>query len=147
MVLAYNSDFFGLLVSSYRRTVGAEPAFFEPGQQPSAPWLDERARHCVLAHNTDPDPRFIYANKAAQACFEYDWDEITSLPCRLSAEPVDREERSHAPLGRGAIAAIMPETPRVIGTGIAGPALQATLFGPELASSPMWRQWPSSSAG
>jgi MEKHLA domain len=66
MVLAYNSDFFGLLVSSYRRTVGAEPAFFEPGQQPSAPWLDERARHCVLAHNTDPDPRFIYANKAAQ---------------------------------------------------------------------------------
>ena len=45
MVLAYNSDFFGLLVSSYRRTVGAEPAFFEPaGQQPSAPWLDERAR-------------------------------------------------------------------------------------------------------
>jgi len=30
----------------------------------------------------------------------------------------------------------MPETPRVIGTGIAGPALQATLFGPELASSP-----------
>ena len=93
MVLAYNSDFFGLLVSSYRRTVGAEPAFFEPGQQPSAPWLDERARHCVLAHNTDPDPRFIYANKAAQACFEYDWDEITSLPSRLSAEPVDREER------------------------------------------------------
>jgi hypothetical protein len=47
----------------------------------------------VLAHNTDPDPRFIYANKAAQACFEYDWDEITSLPSRLSAEPVDREER------------------------------------------------------
>lgn len=93
MVLAYNSDFFGLLVSSYRRTVGAEPAFFEPGQQPSAPWLDERARHCVLAHNTDPDPRFIYANKAAQACFEYDWDKITSLPSRLSAEPVDREER------------------------------------------------------
>jgi hypothetical protein len=29
----------------------------------------------------------------------------------------------------------MPDTPRVIGTGIAGPALQATLFGPELASS------------
>jgi MEKHLA domain-containing protein len=47
----------------------------------------------VLAHNTDPDPLFIYANKAAQACFEFGWDEIVSLPSRLSAEPVDREDR------------------------------------------------------
>jgi PAS domain-containing protein len=96
MILAYDSDFFGLLVSSYRRTVGAEPAFFEPGppgQRPSAAWLYDEGRHPVLAHNTDPDPRFIYANKAAQACFEYGWDEIVSLPSRLSAEPVDREER------------------------------------------------------
>ena len=96
MILAYDSDFFGLLVASYRRTVGAEPAFLEPGppgQRPSAAWLYDEARHPVLAHNTDPDPRFIYANKAAQACFEYGWDEIVSLPSRLSAEPVDREER------------------------------------------------------
>jgi MEKHLA domain len=93
MMLAYDSDFFGLLVSSYRRTVGAEPPFFEPGHRASAAWLYDEAHHPVLAHNTDPDPRFIYANKAAQACFEYGWDEITSLPSRLSAEPVDREER------------------------------------------------------
>jgi MEKHLA domain-containing protein len=96
MILAYDSDFFGLLVSSYRRTVGAEPAFLEPGpagQRPSAAWLYDEALHPVLAHNTDPDPRFIYANKAAQACFEYGWDEIVSLPSRLSAEPVDREGR------------------------------------------------------
>jgi hypothetical protein len=96
MILAYDPDFFELLVSSYRRTVGAEPAFFEPappGQRPSATWLYEEARHPVLAHNTDPDPRFIYANKAAQACFEYCWDEIVSLPSRLSAEPIDREDR------------------------------------------------------
>jgi len=72
--------------------------------------------------------------------------------CIAAAEFVLRNRgdilNSHAPLGRGAIAAIMPETPRVIGTGIAGPALQATLFGPELASSRHvgW-QWPSSSAG
>ena len=48
---------------------------------------------CKPSHNTDPDPRFIYANKAAQAAFEYDWEEITELPSRLSAEPVDREDR------------------------------------------------------
>ena len=91
MILAYDPDFFGLLVSSYRRTVGSEPAFLEPGPpgaHPSAAWLYEEARHPVLAH-----PRFIYANKAAQACFEYGWDEIVLLPSRLSAEPVDREDR------------------------------------------------------
>src|SRR5262245_61567971 len=67
MILAYDSTFFALLVSSYRRTVRAEPAFFEPGQRPSAAWLYDETRHPVLAHNTDPDPRFLYANKAAQA--------------------------------------------------------------------------------
>jgi len=93
MTLAYDPDFFGLLVSSFRRTVGLEPPFLEPAERPSAAWLYEEARHPVLAHNTDPDPRFIYANKAAQACFEYGWDEMVSLPSRLSAEPVDREDR------------------------------------------------------
>jgi hypothetical protein len=93
MILAYDPDFFELLVSSYRRTVGSDPAFLEPGQRPSAAWLYDEARYPVLAHNTDPDPLFIYANKAAQACFEYGWDEMVSLPSRLSAEPVDREKR------------------------------------------------------
>ena len=85
MSLATDPDFFDLLVSSYRRTVGSEPAFLEHGQHPSAEWLYEQGGHCVLAHNTDPDPRFIYANRAAQIAFEYDWDEITQLPSRLSA--------------------------------------------------------------
>lgn len=93
MTIANDPDFFDLLVSSYRRIVGREPPFLERGAHCSAEWLYAQASHCVLAHNTDPDPRFIYANKAAQTAFEYDWDEITSLPSRLSAEPVDREER------------------------------------------------------
>ena len=93
MSLAQDPDFFDLLVSSYRRTVGAEPAFLDHAKHPSARWLYEEASHCVLAHNTDPDPRFIYANKAAQACFEYGIDEITALPSRLSAEPIAREDR------------------------------------------------------
>jgi len=93
MTLAKDPDFCDLLVSGYRRTVGREPGFPEHGAHRSAEWLYAQASHPVLAHNTDPDPRFIYANKAAQACFEYGWDEIVSLPSRLSAEPVDREER------------------------------------------------------
>ena len=93
MMLPHDPDFFDFLVSSYLRTVGREPAFLEHCAHRSADWLYAQASHCVLAHNTDPDPRFIYANRAAQTAFEYDWDEITGLPSRLSAEPVDREER------------------------------------------------------
>jgi len=93
MSLAGDPDFFDILVESYRRVVGAEPPFFAKDAPQTAEWLYEHATHCVLAHNTDPDPRFIYANKAAQACFEYDLEEITMLPSRLSAEPSDREER------------------------------------------------------
>jgi len=93
MILSHDPEFFDLLVSSYRRTVGREPAFLDHAQRPSAEWLYQTASHPVLAHNTDPDPRFIYANRAAQAAFEYDWEEITELPSRLSAEPVDREDR------------------------------------------------------
>ena len=93
MILSHDPDFFDLLVSSYRRTLGREPAFLEHGAPRSVNWLYSQASHPVLAHNTDPDPRFIYANRAAQTAFEYDWDEITGLPSRLSAEPVDREER------------------------------------------------------
>jgi len=85
-------EFFDLLVSSYRRFVGVSPVFLEGGHH-SAEWLYEDASYCVLAHNTDAVPRFIYANKAAQACFEYDWEEFTSLPSHLSAEESDRAER------------------------------------------------------
>lgn len=93
MDLVGDPDFFDILVESYRRMVGADPPFLAKDASHTAEWLYEHATHCVLAHNTDPDPRFIYANKAAQACFEYDLEEITKLPSRLSAEPSDREER------------------------------------------------------
>lgn len=86
-------EFFDLLVDSYRRSVGAPPPFLEEGEPYSALWLYRDASYCVVAHNTDPDPRFIYANRAAQACFGYDWHEFTALPSRLSAEAPDREER------------------------------------------------------
>ena len=93
MSLATDAGFFDLLVGSYRRVVGDEPVFLEAGQPHSAAWLYEEAPSCVVAHNTDPDPRFIYANCAAQACFEYDWNIFTGLPSRLSAGPGDRAER------------------------------------------------------
>jgi PAS domain-containing protein len=79
--------FFDLLAGSYARLLN------RPLGAVSAAWLYRDAPFVVLAHDTSPDPRFIYANKAAQACFGYDWDEFTTLPSRLSAEPMLREER------------------------------------------------------
>ncbi|MHA1518358.1 MAG: MEKHLA domain-containing protein [Alphaproteobacteria bacterium] len=88
---AEDSQFFDLLVDSYRRLIGVEPAFLVPGAD--AHWLYAQAPVCVLAHNTESDPRFIYANKTAQDVFEYSWDEFVALPSRLSAEAPEREER------------------------------------------------------
>jgi hypothetical protein len=81
--------FFELLTGSYERLVGK--ALVPAGAD--AEWLYEQAPFAVLAHDGSEDPKFIYANKCAQACFEYDFAEITELPSRLSAGPADRAER------------------------------------------------------
>jgi hypothetical protein len=82
-------EFFALLTESHARLVGA---LLVP-QGKDAGWLYRDAPFAVVAHDTDPDPKFIYANKAAQACFEYAWDDFLGLPSRLSAEAPDRAER------------------------------------------------------
>lgn len=87
--LSVDPAFFELLTGSFRRIVGA-PLVTE-GHGPD--WLYHDAPFVVVAHNTDADPRFVYANKAGQNCFEYPWDEFVTLPSRLSAELPNRAER------------------------------------------------------
>jgi hypothetical protein len=82
-------EFFTLLTGSYQRLVAR--TLVPDGAD--AAWLYADAPFAVLAHDGSDDPKVIYANKYAQACFEYDWDEITTLPSRLSAEPADRAGR------------------------------------------------------
>jgi hypothetical protein len=82
-------EFFTLLTGSYQRLVAR--TLVPDGAD--AAWLYADAPFAVLAHDGSDDPKFIYANKYAQACFEYDWDEITTLPSRLPAEPADRAGR------------------------------------------------------
>ncbi len=88
-----NLDVSMIVLDSYRRIVGHQlvPARLDAGQ--ASRWLYEDAPFCVLAHDASADPRFIYANKAAQRCFEYSWAEFTALPFRLSAAAPDRTER------------------------------------------------------
>jgi MEKHLA domain-containing protein len=93
MSLAADPTFYELLAGSYSRLVGVSLVPLEFDDASAARWLYEEAPFCVLAHNTDPDPVFIYGNKTAQACFEYTWAELTTLPSRLSAEEPNREER------------------------------------------------------
>jgi hypothetical protein len=96
MTLALDPEFYLLLSGSYRSLLGkplvadAETLGDTAAQ---ARWLYEAAPFCVLAHSTDADPLFVYANRSAQHCFEYGWDEILKVPSRLSAEAPDRAER------------------------------------------------------
>ena len=87
--LSHDPDFFALLTGSYARRLG-EPLV--PADA-DADWLYAAAPFAVLAHDGCADPRFVYANRTAQACFGYAWDELVGLPSRLSAEAPERAER------------------------------------------------------
>ncbi|MBG1231037.1 MEKHLA domain-containing protein [Aestuariivirga litoralis] len=67
------------------------------------------APFALVAHGTEPDPIFCYANRAAQALWEMDWAAFTQLPSRMSAEPAsaiqdDRNRLMAAALANGWIA-------------------------------------------
>ena len=87
--LRFDPDFFRLITNSYARIIGRRLV----AANQDAWWLYNHAPFAVLAHNADPDPRFIYANRTAQSCFEYSWGEFTALPSRLSTEAPERAER------------------------------------------------------
>ena len=88
-----DTEFFCLLSDSYRRLVGKSLVPDGMSVSESAAWLYEVAPFGVLAHSAAADPVFVYGNVRAQAIFGYNWDELTALPSRLSAEMPERSER------------------------------------------------------
>ena len=52
------------------------------------------ASFAVVAHGTEPDPIFFFGNATALSLFEMDFAQFTQLASRLSAEPLQREERA-----------------------------------------------------
>ena len=82
-------EFFELLTGSFRRLLGRDLLPSDRGPE----WLYGDAPFVVLAHNTAPDPVFVYANGAAQRRFGYCWSEFVKLQSRLSAGPSERSER------------------------------------------------------
>ncbi len=79
-----------LLLDNYRRCFGVDLVARGLGEADAL----MSAAFVVVSHGTEPDPVFNYGNERAQALFEMDWDALTALPSRCSAEPLHREERA-----------------------------------------------------
>ncbi len=81
------------LLDSYRHWTGHELI-------PAGKSKEERARalfyqpFIVLSHGTREDPILNYGNQAALALWEMTWEEFTSMPSSLTAEPINRAERA-----------------------------------------------------
>jgi MEKHLA domain len=93
MPLSTDPSFFKLLADNYTRLLKRPLVPVSLSAEEGALWLYEQAPFGILAHNAASDPVFVYGNRTAQRCFEYEWDELTTLPSRLSAEAPNREER------------------------------------------------------
>lgn len=88
----YLAPHVAILRNSLRHWTGRELA------EPS--WTDAEAARFVfhapfvlVSHDMRADPVFNYANQMALALFEMDWETFTTLPSRMSAEPMERGER------------------------------------------------------
>lgn len=48
----------------------------------------------VVSHGTQADPILNYGNQTALELWSMDWQQLTKTPSRLTAEPVNREDRT-----------------------------------------------------
>ncbi|WP_445367510.1 MEKHLA domain-containing protein [Methylomonas sp. BW4-1] len=80
-----------LLLQSYQQLLG-KPLLEQSASMALGRQVYE-ADFALLSHDTAADPVFNYANRTAQDLFELSWPEFIGMPSRLSAEPVNREER------------------------------------------------------
>lgn len=78
-----------LIADSFARLLGRPLA--DPDADPvCALW---QAPAVIVAHGTEPDPRFFFANRAALVRFEATPEQFLGMPSRFSAEAPLREER------------------------------------------------------
>ncbi len=78
------------IAASYRRLTGRD--LVPPcSDVASALW---NVPAVVVAHGTEADPIFFYANRMALTLFEFPAAEFIQLPSRLSAKPLARDERA-----------------------------------------------------
>ena len=81
-----------LLARSHRHWTGRELIAPAPDAATLARALFN-APFVLLSHDTAPDPVLNYGNLAALALWETDWQTLTAMPSRLTAERAARADR------------------------------------------------------
>jgi len=81
------------LLDSYARLVKQELIIREGISQEQAERLF-KSPFVVASHGLQDDPILNYGNQAALDLWEMDWEQFIQTPSRLTAEPVNREERA-----------------------------------------------------
>ncbi len=90
---AFQSTHARLLLTSFRRFVG-RPLIENGLSEDEAARRLFHAPFIVASHNAAADPVLTYGNAAALNLWEVDWHAFTAMPSRLTAEPVQRDERA-----------------------------------------------------
>jgi len=81
------------LLDSYARLIKQELITREETPQEQAERLFT-SPFVVASHGLQEDPILNYGNQTALDLWEMDWEQFTQTPSRLTAEPVNREERA-----------------------------------------------------
>ena len=81
------------LLDSYARLVKQELIIREGISQEQAERLF-KSPFVVASHGFQDDPILNFGNQAALDLWEMDWEQFIQTPSRLTAEPVNREERA-----------------------------------------------------
>lgn len=84
---AYQPAHASLLATTFARLLG------RPLHDPDTAQALYHAPFPILSHNTAADPVLTYGNLAAQHLWEMDWQTLTSMPSRRTAEPAERGQR------------------------------------------------------
>jgi hypothetical protein len=80
-----------LIAESFARLAGRPLVEPSPGGSEQAMWDAPRA---IVAHGTEPEPRFFYGNRVALELFAMTAAAFIGLPSKRSAEPALRQERA-----------------------------------------------------
>lgn len=81
----FQADHATLMMVSYERLLGRPLA-----ESAEALYHSDAV---VLSHDGAEDPVLTYGNLTAQTLWEMGWDQLTTLPSRLTAEPAHRAQR------------------------------------------------------
>lgn len=82
-----------LLLDSFHRWTGRDllARTGSPEEQARALFA---APFVVVSHGTESDPVLNYGNRAALDLWDMSWAQLTGTPSRLTAEPMNRDERA-----------------------------------------------------